>query len=283
MTQFVEGLNQVIDGYDGLIVDLWGVMHNGESLFPEAIAALKHAKSLDKSITFLSNAPRRRDAALTNLIGRLGLEPSLLDNLVTSGEIAWQAIKKGELHSLGTRAFFFGAPKDQDMKAGLSNVEFVDTLERAEWILNVGPDQGYNSTLPFEYWLKKALALQLPMICANPDLIVQRGKSVEICAGSIAQAYVEIGGKVSWFGKPYKAVYDEIFRSSQIPANRLLAIGDSFKTDVRGAIAHGIDVLYVNSGIHRNEISQPMDQKKFNEMALIHQAWPTYAADKLAP
>ena len=214
MTQFIDGLGQVLDRYDGLVVDLWGVMHNGQALFPEAVAALQ-------------------------------------------------------------------AAKDADMTQGLDHIEFVEDLSQAGWILNVGPEQGNDDVAPFQPWIEVVLAHDLPMICANPDLVVQRGTQMEICAGAVARAYADQGGNVVWYGKPHGAVYDEVFKSAGMGADRLLAIGDSFKTDVRGALAQGMDVLYVNTGIHGRDIGQPLDRSAFDRVAREHEAWPTFAAERL--
>ncbi len=283
MSRLIQGLHALKTPYRGLVVDLWGVMHNGKALFKEAVAALRAAKAAGQSVTLLSNAPRRREAALENLVGRLGLSPDLFDDLITSGEIAWQAINGGAVADWGAEAFFFGAGKDLEMKHGLDGVRFVDDVSHASWILNVGPESGHTDVGPFQGFIDAALAKNLPMICANPDLIVQRGNSLEICAGAVAKAYAEAGGQVTWFGKPYGQVYEAVFASSGLKASELLAIGDSFKTDVLGAQRQGMDVLYVNSGIHGAEVGRPIDMDKIAELAAGVGATPTYVADALAP
>ncbi len=281
MTCHIEGLAAVLPRYDGLVVDLWGVMHNGEGLFPEAVQALKVAKDAGKLITFLSNAPRRRAEATATLTGGLGLDPRLIDLMVTSGEVAWQAMAAGRTAAWGAKAYFFGPPRDTHMQDDLPHVRFVDTVAQADWILNVGPDQGCQDMVSFQALIDQGLARRLPMVCANPDLVVRRGQNWELCAGSIAQAYAERGGDVIWYGKPHAAVYDQVLKAAgQAPA-RLLAIGDSFKTDIRGARRHGIDVLYVNTGIHSGEIGQPLDPERLAQVAKDHDVWPTYAADRL--
>ena len=281
MTRHIAGLAAVLPQYDGLIVDLWGVMHNGEGLFPEAVQALEVAKAAGKSLTFLSNAPRRRAEAQATLTGRLGLDPRLIDQMVTSGEVAWQAIAAGTTAAWGPKAYFFGAPKDTHMQNGLPHVTFVDTVAQADWILNIGPEQGHQDLATFDPLIDQALARHLPMVCANPDLVVRRGQNWELCAGSIAQAYADQGGEVVWYGKPHTAVYNQVLKAAGQAPKRLLAIGDSFKTDIRGALRHGIDVLYVNTGIHSMEIGQPLDPQRLAQVAKAHDAWPTYAAERL--
>ena len=277
----ISGLTEIIDAYDGLVVDLWGVMHNGKALFPQAVAALTTAKAAGKSVTLLSNAPRRRTAALAALEA-LGLPSHLFDDLVTSGQVAWQALSDGYADPWGPTCYFLGAEKDMGIQQGLDHLAFMSdetAIDQADWILNVGPETGQTDTGPFAPLLHQAQQRALPMICANPDLIVQRGTSMEICAGSIAKAYAELGGDVVWFGKPHRAVYDAVYQASGATAQRLLAVGDSFKTDVRGANAQGMDVLYVNTGIHGADIGRPLSMDRIAQLSEENQAVPTYVAE----
>ena len=268
--------------YEGLVVDLWGVMHNGKTLFPNALAALKAAKSAGKSVTLLSNAPRRRTAALAAL-DRLGLTSDLFDNLVTSGEIAWQAIRNGKVKELGPKCYFFGSAQDQNIKDGLTQVHFVDKLDLADWVLNVGPESGHCDLSPFQGLIDAFVDRNLPMVCANPDLVVQRGLQKEICAGAVAEAYEQRGGHVLWFGKPHGAVYEAVYASCGLEPSQLLAVGDSFKTDIRGANAQNMDVLYVNTGIHRTEIKVPMRLDVIAHLSKENDAIPSFIAEVLRP
>ena len=285
MTTLVTGLGQILadhKSYKGLVVDLWGVMHNGKTLFPSAVAALELAKAEGLSVTLLSNAPRRKDSALEGL-ARLGLSHDLFGDLVTSGEVAWQALHQGEAgQSWGTQVHLLGAGKDLPIRDGLDALTFVDDLAEADWILNVGPDAGHEDTGAFKAYLAKARERSLPMICANPDLVVQRGAASEICAGAIARDYAEMGGQVEWFGKPYAEVYSAVYKSCGLAAGDLLAVGDSFKTDVRGALRQGMDVLFVGTGIHGREVGGPLDMSKVAAVADAHEAVPTFAADQFS-
>ena len=282
MSHLIQGIHALERPYKGLVVDLWGVMHNGKALFTEAVAALTVAKAAGQSVTLLSNAPRRRTAALANL-DRLGLSRRLFDNLITSGEVAWQALNGGAVAAWGSEVFFFGAAQDQEMKQALKGMRFVETLNEAAWILNVGPEAGQIDTSPFQGFLDAALARNLPMVCANPDLIVRRGSRIEICAGAVAQAYEAAGGKVVWFGKPHGQVYQAVFDSCGLKASELLAVGDSFKTDVLGAQRQGLDVLYVNSGIHGTVVGHPLKMDKIALLAAEVGAAPTYVAEAFRP
>ena len=285
MTALVSGLHEVfVDHrpYKGLVVDLWGVMHNGKALFPPAIAALEFARAQGLSITLLSNAPRRKQAALEGL-GRLGLSSELFDDLITSGEIAWQALKNGQVApAWGTRVHLLGAGKDLPIRDGLDTLTFVDDVLQADWILNVGPEAGHEDTSAFQAYLEKARDQALPMMCANPDLVVRRGAFFEICAGAIAHDYRALGGEVHWFGKPYGQVYAAVYASCGLSAQDLLAVGDSFKTDVRGACQQGMDVLFVGTGIHGHEVGQPLNMTKVVEIGRSLDAIPTYATDQFS-
>ena len=282
MTKYISGLSHIDAPYDGLVVDLWGVMHNGKALFEPAVEALKTARAEGKSITLLSNAPRRRGIALDGLTGRLGLNPDLFDDLITSGEVAWQWILEGGPAAWGNQVYFFGAGKDRDMMNGLDKLDFVETPEQADWILNVGPEAGQEDLAPFQTLIDSGLEKRLPMVCANPDLIVMRGTKAELCAGAIAKAYEDQGGEVHWFGKPHARVYEAVFESCGLPPERLLGVGDSFKTDIRGANVHGLLSLFVGTGIHGAEVGQPLDMGKVQELAEQNQAIPTYSADRFA-
>ena len=286
MSTHVTGLSQIFTEhrpYRGLVVDLWGVMHNGKALFPRAVAALEFARDQGMSITLLSNAPRRKHAALEGL-ATLGLSAGLFDDLITSGEVAWQTLKNGGAAATwGTRVHLLGAGKDLPIRDGLDALTFVADVASADWILNVGPDAGHEDTGAFAAYLAKARERSLPMICANPDLIVQRGATSEICAGAIAQDYAAMGGQVQWFGKPYAEVYAAVYASCGLRPGDLLAVGDSFKTDVRGAGRQGIDSLFVGTGIHGREVGQPLDMAKVAALGRCLEASPTYAADQFSP
>ena len=282
-TQRVSGLNQLIDErrYRGLIVDLWGVMHNGKALFPEAVEALRRARQRGLQVQFLSNAPRRAHS-ITGLLEKMGLRAESYDGIVSSGEESWQALRDRTAPfyaELGPRCFHLGAgEKDANMREGL-DFAFQDQLDGADWILNTGPAASTDIAewLPL---LRKALALGLPMVCANPDRVVMRGESKELCAGALADWYEAEGGVVSWHGKPYPSVYATARRAMNLPRHEVLAIGDSFTTDVAGAQTAGIDVLLVNTGIHQSDLDGDL-MGGVDRLSVEKGLRPTFAADKL--
>lgn len=253
---FYAGLSALADRYDAFIVDLWGVMHDGIAAFPEAVAALEALKAAGKRSIILSNAPRRAEVIVARN-AELGIAPDLPDHTHCSGEDTWQHLRTRPdawYQSLGRRCFHLGPERDLGMREGL-DLDFVDSLEDADFILNTGNLSQQDSVEVYDAFVAQALALELPMICANPDLEVIRGGKREICAGAIALAFEERGGRVRWHGKPHPEVYRSCFALlPDVAPARIAAIGDSLRTDVAGASAAGIDSIFVAGGIHGEEL-----------------------------
>lgn len=259
---FADGIAALADDYDVFILDLWGVLHDGVQAYPEAVACLRHLRRASKTLLILSNAPRQvGDVART--MTRLGLTPDLYDHLMSSGEDAWRHLRDRPApwyRELGRRMYHLGPSRDDGMKAGL-DVTLVDDIEHAEFILNTGPadaDATIESTEPL---LRRAAERELPMVCANPDLVVMRGDAVELCAGSLARRYEEMNGEVRYHGKPHPPIYDTCFRLLGDPdPARVLAVGDSLRTDIAGATAAGIASVLVTGGIHGGELNVRMGE-----------------------
>ncbi|MAW53445.1 MAG: hypothetical protein CME01_11520 [Geminicoccus sp.] len=282
-TEAVTGLNHLIDhhGYRGLIVDLWGVMHNGKALFPDAVEALRRARQRGLQVQFLSNAPRR-SASVATLLDAMGLQAEAYDGIVSSGEESWQALNDRSepfFAALGPRCFHLGAgAKDANMREGL-DFAFQDEIDGADWILNTGPA----SSTDLGEWLpllKTGLSAGLPMVCANPDRVVMRGTAKELCAGALAEWYEDQGGTVRWHGKPHASVYRTARASMGLCRHEVLAIGDSFTTDVAGALGAGIDVLLVNTGIHQSDLDGDL-MAGVDRLSAEKGVRPTFAADCL--
>jgi len=252
--RFIKGMTEILDHYDGFIVDLWGVVHNGHTLYPGVIPCLEEMKARRKHVVFLSNAPRRAHAALSRL-EEMGLPAGLYEGLVTSGEAVHSALKdrtQGWAESLGSACYHIGATKDLSLFDEDVCVR-VSRLEDADFILNSGIEVAGQAVEDFEDILQQARTLNLPMVCANPDLVVHIGTSLEYCAGAIARRYQDLGGTVHYMGKPYGDVYARAL-SHFPPGARVLAIGDAFETDIKGAQAFGLDSAFVGGGIHRGDL-----------------------------
>lgn len=252
----IDGLNSVIDRYDAVILDLWGVVHDGIRPYPGVVDCLRALKSAGKGICLLSNAPRRADDVAAKLNG-MGIAPDSYDLLMTSGEASHWAIRQpiDDWHAaLGQRCYHLGPPRDDSLFDDLP-VTRVDDVADADFVVNTGID-AFNETLEmYEPVLRAAAERALPMVCANPDLIVTYGDAIAICAGTLAARYEELGGDVRYHGKPYAPVYRTCLDRLGIGnMSRVLAVGDSLRTDIAGARAAGLGSALVTGGIHREEL-----------------------------
>jgi HAD superfamily hydrolase (TIGR01459 family) len=251
------GLSALAERYDAFIIDLWGVMHDGLKAYPAAVEALRRLRAAGKRSVVLSNAPRRAHVIAARN-AEIGIPADLPDYLLSSGEDAWQHLKSRPdawYQALGRRCYHLGPPRDYGMREGL-DLDFVDDLAAADFILNTGILHDHDQVATYRPFLDEGLARDLPMICANPDLIVMRGEAMEICAGALALDYEQKGGNVRWHGKPHPEVYRSCFALLEdIAPARIAAIGDSLRTDVAGAQASGIDSIFIAGGIHGEELS----------------------------
>jgi HAD superfamily hydrolase (TIGR01459 family) len=252
----LPGLGPVADRYDGFILDLWGVLHDGVEAFPGVIDGLTRLRRAGKRICLLSNAPRRVTAVKAKLDG-LGIEAGLYDHLMTSGEAVWRALsgRDDAVHRhLGARYLHIGPPRDDDVVEGLPLEETTDPAA-ADFVLCTGIDDDRETVADYEPVLAATAERRLPMICANPDLIVIIGGKAAVCAGLLAQRYEALGGTVIYHGKPHAPVYDHCLGLLGIgDRRRILAVGDSFHTDIAGAAAAGIESAFVTGGIHREAL-----------------------------
>lgn len=257
--EHLAGLRQLAPDYDGFVVDLWGVVHNGVALLPGAHDCLGQLRDAGKRVVFLSNAPRRA-AIVHDILRRMGVPDAWHIGVVTSGEVTRTLlIERSDpfVRALGRRVFHFGAAKDAGVLDG-TGLEIVP-LERAAFILNTGPDDdGLVAEASWRPLLEAAAARQLPMVCANPDIDVVRGTQRVWCAGAVARVYeIEHGGAVRRIGKPDPVVYGPAFELLGCPPQRTLAIGDALATDMLGARGAGIDGAWVLGGIHADLAGHP--------------------------
>jgi len=249
----LPGIAALADRYDGFILDLWGVLHDGQHPLPGAVDALERLHGAGKHIVILSNAPRRA-AAVIRRIAEIGIRPGLYDALLSSGEATWNWLD-GDGKRLGKRLYPIMAARDDNMLEGLP-VEVVQDIEAADFILNTGVESAADKVEDFEAALVAGVGRGLPMVCANPDLMVIHGGKAEICAGAVALRYEQLGGKVHYFGKPHRPIYDSCFELLvTADRRRILGVGDSLRTDITGAEAAGIDSLLVLNGIHQEELA----------------------------
>jgi HAD superfamily hydrolase (TIGR01459 family) len=253
--QLISGLCELAPRYDGFIFDLWGVIHDGVAPIPGAIDCLQLLIEADKRIVLLSNAPRRADDVVRRITS-LGVPAGLYHHVMSSGEETWQHIKRRDdpfYAALGRRCLHIGSERDMEIREGLE-LEYVDVTEQAQFILNTGPAGWDDRIEDYEPLLCEAIGRDLPMVCANPDLVVMRGSTLHLCAGALAKWYEEAGGRVRWHGKPFRSIYDSCLGLIGIAdRSRILAVGDSLRTDIAGAASAGIDSLFITGGIHAEE------------------------------
>jgi HAD superfamily hydrolase (TIGR01459 family) len=254
----MSGFGKLAAKYDGFIVDLWGVVHDGVKPYPGVLELLATLRASGKRVVFLSNAPRRAAAVGHNLV-RMGVTPDLYDGIMSSGEAVYQALATRtdlDFVPLGHRLYHLGPPRDRDVFELPGLIEVARPSD-ADFLLNTGPDDLLGPADPALYddVLNEALAAGLKMLCANPDLEVVRDGERIICAGALAQVYAARGGAVIQRGKPDPAIYGPTLALLGMDASRVLAIGDSLRTDIAGAKAAGIDSCWVLSGIHALDAS----------------------------
>jgi HAD superfamily hydrolase (TIGR01459 family) len=254
--RLLTGIREIAADYDGLVLDLWGVLHDGATPLPGAVEALAQLKRAGKRIAILSNAPRR-SALVEKRMNEIGIARGLYDHVHSSGEEAWRHMMTRDepfYAALGRLCYHIGPARDDNMLAGIG-LKRVGAIETAEFILNTGPSDWDETVEQYETLLQTARARDLPMVCANPDLVVIHHGRRSICAGAVAQRYEALGGGVRWHGKPYPSVYATCLAALAIAdRRRILAVGDSLRTDIAGANAAGIDSVLVTGGIHAEEL-----------------------------
>ncbi len=246
----LPGLSVLADRYDALLCDVWGVLHNGREAYPGVAEALGKFQAKGGHVLLLSNAPRPSDA-LPIMFERMGIPHDVYDGILTSGDAARIYLAS---HERGTRCYYIGPDRDLTLFDG-TGVSSVSEAE-GEFILVTGPfDDETEGPEDYRAQFTSLAARKLPLICANPDIIVERGDRHIYCAGALARLYEELGGEVVYFGKPHGPIY-EIARKrlaelagAAIPDARILAVGDGPLTDVKGANDTGIDALFITGGI----------------------------------
>jgi HAD superfamily hydrolase (TIGR01459 family) len=240
--------------YDAVLCDVWGVVHNGVAVYAGAVDALARFRAGGGTVVLISNAPRPREWVVRSL-DRLAVPRASYDGLVTSGDVT-RAFLAGHP---GETVLLIGPERDHSIFDGLG-VAF-GAVEAADYAVCTGLYDDETET-PEDYGdlLARMRQRALFMVCANPDLVVERGDRLVYCAGAIADRYANLGGEVMYAGKPHRPIYQEAFaqiaaaRGADVPLERVLAIGDSVRTDLAGAARAGIDCLFVTGGIHAEEL-----------------------------
>src|SRR6476620_5874833 len=251
--RFVERLRALVAGVDVLLSDIWGVVHNGLVSFPEACEALHSFRKHGGTVILIANAPRPADSVQRQL-RKLGVADQVYDIIVSSGDLTRHFVADHP----GRKVFWLGPERDNSIYRGLDPP--LAPLEQADYIICTGPfDDETESAEDYRTMMMRARERKLLLICANPVIVVERGDRLIYCAGAIAELYRELGGEVTFYGKPHRPIYQRAMvlaaerRGQPIELNRVLAIGDSVRTDLAGAHGFGIDCLFVTRGIHAED------------------------------
>jgi len=251
---FTERFSTLAGNYDGVLSDVWGVIHNGVAAFPEACEALSRFRAKGGSVALITNAPRP-GAVVVKLLDRLAVPHDAYDAIVSSGDVtrAVMAARPGKA------VFHIGPERDLPIFDGLG-LRFVP-YEAADYVVCTGlANDEFETPEHYRELLTKIRSRGLFMLCGNPDLVVERGDQLLYCAGALADLYGTLGGEVFYAGKPHRPIYDQALeriaalRGAATPLARVLAIGDSVRTDLKGANERGIDCLFVTAGIHAEEL-----------------------------
>jgi HAD superfamily hydrolase (TIGR01459 family) len=280
----LDGFSAISGRYDVVLCDIWGVLHNGIDAYASASETLTRYRKAGGTVILVSNAPRPAPDVV-GLLDKIGVARSAYDGVVTSGDVARALLSEGKWQSY----FWLGPKRDGGLFKGLSLTEAA--LDQSDVIVCTGLYDDTTET-PEDYrpFIDKALALGLPFLCANPDILVERGGTLIYCAGAIAGLYEAQGGETLYSGKPYRPIYDAALKvaasiTKRDPdLSRILMIGDAIRTDVAGASALGCDSLFVLRGIHMHELGLETGAledgtfARFIENAAFR---PTYAIDRL--
>ncbi|MDF2370549.1 MAG: TIGR01459 family HAD-type hydrolase [Rhizobiaceae bacterium] len=274
MVNKLDRLAELHNRYDVIFCDVWGVLHNGVEAWPLAGEALSAFRNQGGTVVLITNSPRRRQSVAEQL-DLMEVYPDAFDAIVTSGDVTRDLISAGS-----KRVYYIGPERDLSLFEGLgvSNVG----LDDAGIVVCTGLFDDENETAQqYVPVLRDIREKNLPFICANPDLVVERGERLIPCAGAIAALYEEMGGTTLVSGKPHKPIYDAALAAagqlrSHVDKSRILAIGDGMPTDVKGAQDYGLDLLYVSEGIHAREYSERsvVDPLRLKEFLLRQDARP---------
>lgn len=248
----IASLEEISGRYSAILCDVWGVLHNGVQSFADASEALAAARKRGAAVVLITNAPRPFPDVEKQLLG-LGVLPEAYDRIVTSGDVTRELIRSGP-----RRIFHIGTERELTLYEGL-DVELVEEFEASGICCTGLYDDASEKPEDYADLLRRLRSRDLPMICANPDIVVERGEDLVWCAGALARDYGLLGGRTLIAGKPHRPIYEAALAAASkvlgrdVERGQALAIGDGMLTDVKGGVDNGIDVLYISAGIHARE------------------------------
>jgi HAD superfamily hydrolase (TIGR01459 family) len=285
LASIIRSFDEISDRYDAAFVDLWGCMHNGIRAFPDAVAAMQRFRAKGGKVVLVTNAPRPR-GPVAEQIGRLGIPADAWDAIATSGDAARAAMFEGVV---GSKVWFMGEAHDESFFEPLKIIDHPVQitrvpLDQAEGIVCCGPFDSHADPVVNRPEFLYAKTKGLKLLCANPDIVVDRGESREWCAGALAQLYTEMGGESLYFGKPHPPIYDLARRrlyalGATIPDAGIICIGDGIATDIQGAMGEDLDSLFITGGLAAAEtgtLDQP-DPEKLDDFVSEAMIGPTFA------
>ena len=278
----ITSLAAITERYRAILCDVWGVVHNGVEHFPRATAALVEARTRGVTVVMITNSPRL-GADVAAQMRMIGVPDGTYDRLVSSGDVTRDLIAEAP-----RRIFHIGPDRDTNIYDGL-DVELVEDFE-AQAVVCTGPYDDETET-PEDYHdlLARLRSRNLPFICANPDITVERGDRLIWCAGAIARDYERMGGRTQIAGKPHAPIYRAALKAAAEAAGReldrgkVLAIGDGMMTDIKGAADNGLDALYISGGIHARDYGAPSapDPQKLEAFLARHGYRPVAVMPRL--
>ncbi len=278
----LDGLAAIADSYDALLVDVWGVLHDGGDAFAPAVACLERLAEIGKPVVVVSNTSRR-EAAMAVELAAAGIESRFYRAAVTSGELTWRALARGAgANGLGETGYYLGPERSRAICDGLP-YGWADAPATADFIVNTGVPAGeLDAAEPLRPLLEPFAARKLPMICVNPDKVAIRRGRLSISAGALADLYRGLGEtRVVQYGKPEPGIFAAALERLDAGArSRVLMIGDGFETDIVGAARAGFDSLLISGGIHRDALT-PASDAAVAALAACVGAEPTYHCNAL--
>lgn len=279
----ISSLEEIAERYDGLLIDQWGVLHNGVETYPEALEALSRLKAAGKSVVILSNSGRT-GAENTKLMARMGIDPDLYDRVLSAGDDAYDALadeRDLEYRALGNRMLQLSRPDDVSPLEEMGYVR-VGTVEEADFLFLLSMELGTEIPSAWKEILSSAAQRGLPLVCANPDIERVNGEGqVLVAPGAVARHYESLGGVSHYHGKPHARIYRTAMRWLGMEPDRVLAIGDSLIHDVEGARCAGIDSLFILGGVHRDRIDLARPETLSSELARHEPNRPTWITERL--
>ena len=252
----IATLEELSGRYRAILCDVWGVLHNGIHHFEAAASALEAARKRGLAVVMITNSPRPREG-VEQQFETIGVPRSSWDRVVTSGDVTRDLVAAGP-----RKIFHLGPERDDSLFDGL-DVELVEEFEANAVVCTGLPDDDTEEPEAYRELLTRLRARNLPFVCANPDIVVERGDRIIWCAGALARDYAQLGGRTLVAGKPHTPIYEAAMKAvgellgGEVRRDEVLAIGDGVLTDVKGAADNGIDVLYISGGVHSRDYGHP--------------------------